>query len=519
MYRIEDPIEFGKIHWPDVRFYKQQREVIYSVRDNVETVAVAGNMLGKDFVAGFILLWFFLTRNPCRIVTTSAKEDHLRVLWGEMGRFIQTSKYPLSTDKGGPLIVNHREIKKVVNGEVDSLSYLIGKVASPDKIAAMQGHQIAQTGDGKPRTLFVADECSSVPHDYYKMARTWFNRMLAIGNPWPCENFFKWAVHGEPGTDDRGGDIEAPGNSHYYRKVIKIKAEDSPNVRLAMAQIKNGKKPTNEIIIEGVKPYNIYVMNRTRWNKIDQCVGLDAEWYEGPEQKMFPPEWLNLAEAEAEKLKGIRRAVAIGVDSAMGGDNTAWAVVDRFGLLKLVSKQTPDTSVITGDTLALMREYGVRPENVLFDQGGAGQAHVDRLRQQGYNGVRVINFGTPAVPEKKRGITILEKRKLEDEVKSAYKSRRVEMYYCLRNLLDPSDGKVFGLPRQYSELRRQLMPIPIQQDGEGTLVMPPKNKRDREDTRVTMTDLIGCSPDEADAVVLAVFRMSHKPYRSVAGAA
>ncbi len=515
MYTIEDPIAFGKKHWPDVTFYNKQLEAIYSVRDNLQTVVVAGNMLGKDFVAAFIILWFFMTRHPCKVVTTSAKEDHLRVLWGEIGNFIRTSDYPLTVEKGGPLIVNQREIKKIVDGEKCELSYIIGKVASPDKIAGMQGHHLPM----RPHTLFVPDECSSVPHDYFKMARTWFHRMLAIGNPWPCDNFFKWAVHGEPGTDDKGGNVKALGNGHYYRKVIKIKAEDSPNVRLAMAQIKKGKKPTDKIIIPGVKPYSVYVEDRRMWNKIDQCVGLDAEWYEGPELKMFPPEWLNLSETEAEKITGSRRAVAMGVDSAMGGDNTAWAVVDGQGLIYLESMQTPDTTVITSHTLYLMRKYGLRPENVLFDTGGCGKAHGDRLRQQGYTGIRIINFGESATPEKKRGMTVLEKRKLEDETRSAYKNRRVEMYYCLRNLMDPANGKVFALPKEYTELRRQLMPIPVQQDGEGTLVMPPKNKRDREDTRVTMTDLIGCSPDEADAVVLAVFGMSHKPYRSVAGAA
>ncbi len=519
MYTIEDPIEFGKKHWPDVQFYKQQREIIYSVRDNVETDVIAGNMLGKDFVAGFIVLWFFLTRHPCRIITTSAKEDHLRVLWAEIEGFIRTSKYPLLVADGGPLILTQRVLRKNVCGEICPRSYVVGRVASQDSMAAMQGHHVADLGDGVPRTMFLPDECSSVPHAYYLMARTWFQRMLAIGNPWPCDNWFKWAVHGEPGTNDKGGDIKALDNGHYYRKVIEIKAENSPNVRLALAQVRNGKKPTGEMLIPGVKSYAVYMRNRTLWNKIEQCVGLDAKWYEGPELKMFPPEWLNLSETEAEKLGGNRRAVAMGVDSAMGGDNTSWAVVDGQGLIYLESMQTPDTTVITSHTLYLMRKYGLRPENVLFDTGGCGKAHGDRLRQQGYTGIRIINFGESATPEKKRGMTVLEKRKLEDETRSAYKNRRVEMYYCLRNLMDPANGKVFALPKEYTELRRQLMPIPVQQDGEGTLVMPPKNKRDREDTRVTMTDLIGCSPDEADAVVLAVFGMSHKPYRSVAGAA
>ncbi len=41
-----DPIKFANLMWPNVRFYNKQKEIIYSVRDNDETVVVAGNMLG-----------------------------------------------------------------------------------------------------------------------------------------------------------------------------------------------------------------------------------------------------------------------------------------------------------------------------------------------------------------------------------------------------------------------------------------------------------------------------------------
>jgi hypothetical protein len=205
---IVDPIKFAALNWPDIRFYKEQQDVIYSLVENRETVVVAGNKLGKDYVAAFLAIWFFESREPCRIITTSAKDDHLRVLWGEMGNFIQTSKYPLKYSDGGNLIVNQREIKKMVNGEVSDLSYCRGMVASADKIAAMQGHHIAATGDGIPRTLFLSDESSSVPDAYYRMADTWMDRALIFGNAWPCENAFKYAVKGNPKTRDTGGDLK-----------------------------------------------------------------------------------------------------------------------------------------------------------------------------------------------------------------------------------------------------------------------------------------------------------------------
>ena len=42
-----DPIRFAKFAWPDVVFYKEQVDIIYSVVENDETYVPAGNMLGR----------------------------------------------------------------------------------------------------------------------------------------------------------------------------------------------------------------------------------------------------------------------------------------------------------------------------------------------------------------------------------------------------------------------------------------------------------------------------------------
>lgn len=199
IHQVVDPIKLGKLLWPDVRFYDKQKQVIYSVVENDETFVPAGNMLGKDFVAAFITVWFFLTRHPCRIVTTSADYAQLEaVLWGEIRRFLQTSKYPLDHVKGGPLIINHLHLRKVDPQDVDrkracGLSYCIGRVAA--KGEGMLGHHIAETGDGIPRTLYLADEASGVEDISYERADTWARRKLVIGNPYPTGgNFFEKGV-------------------------------------------------------------------------------------------------------------------------------------------------------------------------------------------------------------------------------------------------------------------------------------------------------------------------------------
>lgn len=467
-------------------------------------------MLGKDFISGAICLLFFLTRTPCRVVTTSVDHAQLQgVLWGEIRRFLQTSRFPLDSENGGPLVVNHLHIRKVVRGEIDGLSYLIGRVA--ERGEGMSGHHIAQTGDGVPRTLGVADEASGIDEVTFQKMDEWANRRLIIGNPYECQNTFKWAVKGKPGGEDRGGDIKDPYGPGYLRKIIRIKAEDSPNVRLAQAQLRAGVQPTNEILVPGVLPFQDYVNRRATWDASKQCSGLDADFYEGASALMFPPEWLNRAETVADELKGRpRRAEAVGVDPGEGESNTAMYAVDHLGIIARRSKRTPDTDVVPGEALAFAKEYGCEDNDIVFDRGGGGKQMADRLRAMGY-AVRTVAFGEAATPRPWMGRRF--EQKLEgSEGRYEFKNRRAEMYWQLRECIK----RGWGVPREFSELRRQLAPIPLTYDNEGRVFLLPKNG---DDPSKCLSGLIGCSPDEADAAAIAVYGMqTRENSRNYAGA-
>lgn len=190
-----EPMKMKEALWPHVNFYDKQREIIQSVQDNDETYVPAGNQLGKDFVAGFVILWFFITRykidksrNWVRVITTSVKDEHLDVLWGEIGRYVAGSRFPLSHKQGGPLIVNTHEIRHIAELELtggNAGNYIKGQVSKQGE--GLQGHHAHET-------LFVADEASGVSDVAYDMASTWAKKMLIIGNPLPCNNFFYKAV-------------------------------------------------------------------------------------------------------------------------------------------------------------------------------------------------------------------------------------------------------------------------------------------------------------------------------------
>lgn len=306
----------------------------------------------------------------------------------------------------------------------------------------------------------------------------------------------------------------------FYRKVIKISAEMSPNVIWARSQLAVGRVPDNRVVVPGVLTWADYQKRRATWDSVRQCIGLDGDFYEGAEVLLYPPSWINRAEQVAADLRSTkpnRKAEAIGIDPAEGGDKTAMAAVDKLGLLELVSRKTPDTSIITGEALAFMRKHGVPPEKLVFDRGGGGKEHADRLRAMGYP-VRTVAFGESLVLDPKRGLRQIPERLDNREDQYAYKNRRAEMYGALRLLLDPSlSAQGFGLPADYPELRQQMAPIPLTYDPEGRLELLPKNKRPSETEKKCLIDLIGHSPDELDALVLAIHGMQTKALRQVAG--
>lgn len=515
VHEIRDPIRFAKVFWPHVTFFKEQRDIIYSVEENDETYVPAAHQVGKDFVTAFIVLRRFLCFHPCRIITTSVRDDHLRVLWGEIGRFIDTCRFPLVNKRDGPLIVKHHDLRKIVNGLECKISYLRGMVS--EKPEGMAGHHAAHT-------LFVADEASGVEDDFEKKADTWAHRKLIIGNPYPCQNFFRRGVKaGSLRAID--GSVNPDGRPKFLRKVIRIRASDSPNVRLALLERARGLPVSHTEVVPGVVSYREYRKRRAIWDQVRQCVGLDGEFWEGADELMYPPEWLNRAAHRAREIRTMHRrtAKAIGIDSAEGGDKTAMAAGDEHGLIEMISRKTADTSVIPNMVIAFGRKHSVPATRWYFDPGGGGKQHADYLRARGHD-VQTVPFGVPVSPPPKHGRTLIEHKILQAEERYTYFNRRAQMYGMIRERLDPLNEIPYGLPDwgpAYEELRRQLSVIPLVYDREGRMKLPPKrriqNRKGQPIGEKSLEELIGHSPDEADALALMVYGVFSKKRKAKAG--
>lgn len=505
--------------WPGVRFYPKQVEMIEAAITSRELYVVAANKVGKDYGFGFLAL---ACATICaaldvqfRIVTTSVDASHFAVLWSEIGKFFTRATQPLTQFK-----LTHCELRR--SDEID----LTGTNAGSYVSAKVSKHGEGLSGHHAPFTLTLGDESSAIDDQVKDMVDGWSQHQVWFGNPNACRNFWRKGFE--------AGDLVAVGGGGitHARRSIRIAADDSPNVARGLAMRAAGREPDGENVIPGLLSWEEYEHRRATWDAERQTVGLDAQFYAGPEVMLYPESWLRFAVRLALYLdikKVKRKAKAGACDPGEGSANTVWAAVDEYGLIEMVSEKTPDTSVIRGKTIAFCRKHDIPFERFVFDRGGGGKQIADDMRADGMM-VGSIGFGERAgkLQPKRSSRTFIEKVEANEEP-DAYINRRAEMYGDLAALLEvtfakesggtPARGIGFAIPGQYVELLRQLGLIPRKLDREGRLKIPPKSRAQAKQGEQSLEEIIGHSPDEADTLVMAVHRMRAKTFRQVAGAA
>jgi hypothetical protein len=214
----------------------------------------------------------------------------------------------------------------------------------------------------------------------------------------------------------------------------------------------------------------------------------DIDW-EDDELQVIPSEWVELAMVRWENSCMLPNTPlsSMGVDVARGGKDQT-VIAKRRGywfepLKKYPGKSTPDGSYVAGHVA----------EN--YEEGCVTNIDVTSIGSSPYD---ILKHTYPNVVPMAGGEKSL---KTDKSKKMGFYNKRAERYWMFREALDPASGMNYCLPRN-ERLKAELCALKWK-------LVPPKVGEESKIGRIKITlkeevkDILGRSPDEADATVYA----------------
>jgi hypothetical protein len=438
----------------NVHFWQKQLDIAESVRDNPRTTVRSCNGIGKSFTAGNLVLWF-LYSFPGSIVLTTAPTGRQveKLIWKEVRA--SYAKAEGITPLGGNLLPKSPELQIVQE------QWYAAGFATNDK-TRFQGYH-------EEYILVIVDEGSGVDADMYEAIEGVLTsdkaRLLVLGNPNDPSGYF-YNSHREPGWNR-----------------IAISAFDTPNFTtfgITEEDFKNntwfekigGRELPNNKLVTPSWAYDKYV----RWKPESPAyqVRVAGNFPDLGVDTVIPLSWIQAAQDRWYDMEPTGDVRKIGADIAWYGDDKT-VLAPRLGnkvmSLKKYSKQ--GTTETTGRIILLFNEYKAI-DGINIDVGGIGGGVYDQVFDQGLPAFK-INFGENAIEDDK------------------YADHRSEMYWNLRELLNPENKNPIGLPPE-DDLLGDLSGIKYKIDSRGRI---------RVESKDDIKKRIGRSPDDGDAVMLA----------------
>ncbi len=477
----------------DLRIDGFQSDIIESAfRPEITELFIKGcTKPGKGFAVALVAnVWFDIFPESRVIISSDRIEHAQRVIFAEIASLRQRMRRP-----GSGTI----QVRGISDGPKH---YMM--IANP------------QTGEGfsgqhGPSTLFLFDEASAVPDEFYDNAKKQARMIIALSNPRTLGGWFRRAFPIQ--TPDA---TQTVATSFGRRRCVTVGGEDCLNVR--HKRLEKPIAPHGGIEIRGRTfaagdpiPSELHDDIRPIIpNQLDYARYRDILAHPNPRhvevfgQGRFPMEDLELQvildswlDRHIDAWSIMREEIpvdAFGLDVAasQNGDETVLAAGGSSGLRRLHVRQMADTMQTVAWTLAIARdEYGIDLKAgmvpVAVDMDGLGKGVGDRLAEQG---ARIIEI---------RG------NRPADVEPDLYANKRAENYGELARRLDPRGP--WGndpWPMVTDAMLREELTAPAKlfaSDGVRFRITP----KDRPPGGIfkgeTLREKLGRSPDRADAVV------------------
>ena len=164
-----------------------QSDVLDGIGAGNRRIAIrAGHGVGKSTLEAWVLLWFLLTRRPCKVPVTANSQDQLRdVVWAEVAKWWR--KLPDELKDMVDVSAERVTIKAAPND-----AFAVARTARPERPEALQGFH-------SDHLLFLIEEASGIEDVIFETAGgalTGDNAMvLMCGNPTRTSGYFYRAFH------------------------------------------------------------------------------------------------------------------------------------------------------------------------------------------------------------------------------------------------------------------------------------------------------------------------------------
>ena len=364
----------------------------------------------------------------------------------------------------------------------------LGSVKEPDDWIKFQG---------RPHDLKAFDEICHFTEGQFRALIGWLRtddptirqRVVCAGNP-PTGPEGEWVKrYWAPWLDPNHPNPAKPGELRWFVTNEKGEDEEVPGPDL----VKVGPdlvKPKSRTFIPSSVNDNLFLLS-TGYKATLQSLPeplrskmLSGDFNAGsadPAWQVIPTEWVKAAQARWKPRETKGEMTAIGLDPARGGiDKTSAA--PRYGqwfdqLVTAPGSVTKDGPTTAGFIVPLVRNGAC----VCIDSIGIGSSALDFINGLGLNVYAVNGSESSAVSTKAGNLR--------------FRNRRAEMYWLLREALDPTNPDPIALPPD-TELLADLTAVRYKIVTMGKVAAIQMRSKDE------IREALGRSPDKGDSVAM-----------------
>lgn len=367
------------------------------------------------------------------------------------------------------------------------------------EFGAVQYEDNKKDWQGRPHDLKAFDELPEFTKSQYEFICGWNRttdigqrvRVIATGNP-PADESGNWIIKRWGAWLDP--EYPRPAKAGELRWYVTMDGKE--------AEVKDGKPfeyegemlyPRSRTFIPAMLDDNPFYSRDGRYKSVLQSLPepLRSQLLNGDFRasaipnpfQIIPTEWVRLAQKRwVERERPTTPLTAVGIDPSRGGH-------DKTALSKRYDNWFDEVKTWEGVIIkdgAIMAEYArqeigrAAPLYINIDVSGIGSSAYDHLKVM-YNNVNPFNPAESSEYRDKSG-------------KLKMRNKRAEMYWRMRDTLDPIDGDNLALPPN-TELLADLCSARYEVSSAGVKV------EDKEEIKTR----IGRSPDIGEAVMMCNF--------------